>query len=77
MKRRFWSKLPNNEKIYLKCFEKDTASTESIVSKAPYDEKSCSVYCDRSIKRGLVISTAYGVISLALPRFELFIAKQY
>ena len=71
-----WSKLPATEKTYLKCFEKDTASTESIIAKVPYDEKACSVYRDRLIKRGLIIANGYGFVSLTLPRFETFIAGQ-
>lgn len=73
---KIWSKLPGNEREYLKCFETDETTTEIIASKVSYDYKSSSVYRDRLIKRGLITSDAYGVISLALPRFEVFIKKQ-
>ncbi|MBR0295270.1 MAG: ATP-binding protein [Bacilli bacterium] len=73
---KIWSRLPVNEKIYLKCFQTDLTSTENIISRVPYDEKSCSVYRDRLIKRGLIAANAYGIVSLTLPRFEIFISKQ-
>lgn len=73
---KIWSKLPNNEKEYLKVFKNEIASTESIVNSVPFDEKSSSVYRDRLIKRGLIAATEYGKVRLVLPRFEIFISKQ-
>ncbi len=73
---KIWSKLPNNEKEYLKAFKNEIASTESIVHSVPFDEKSSSVYRDRLIKRGLIAAAEYGKVRLVLPRFEIFISKQ-
>lgn len=73
---KIWSKLPNNEKEYLKAFKNEIASTESIVQSVPFDEKSSSVYRDRLIKRGLIAAVEYGKVKLVLPRFEIFISKQ-
>ena len=73
---KIWSKLPNNEKEYLKTFKNEIASTESIVHSVPFDEKSSSVYRDRLIKRGLIAAVEYGKVRLVLPRFEIFISKQ-
>ncbi len=73
---KIWSKLPNNEKEYLKAFKNEIASTESIVNSVPFDEKSSSVYRDRLIKRGLIVAAEYGKVRLVLPRFEIFISKQ-
>lgn len=73
---KIWSKLPNNEREYLKTFKNEIASTESIVHSVPFDEKSSSVYRDRLIKRGLIAAAEYGKVRLVLPRFEIFISKQ-
>ena len=73
---KIWSKLPNNEKEYLKTFKNEIASTESIINSVPFDEKSSSVYRDRLIKRGLIVAAEYGKVRLVLPRFEIFISKQ-
>lgn len=73
---KIWSELPNNEKAFLKCFETDTASVESLLAKVPYDGKSFSVYRDRLNKRGLIVANGRGVVSLTLPRLEVFISKQ-
>ncbi|MBQ9265990.1 MAG: ATP-binding protein [Bacilli bacterium] len=73
---KIWSKLPNNEKEYLKTFKNEIASTESIVNSVPFDEKSSSVYRDRLIKRGLIAAAEYGKVRLVLPRFEIFISNQ-
>ena len=73
---KIWSKLPNNEKEYLKGFKNEIASTGSIVNSVQFDEKSSSVYRDRLIKRGLIAAVEHGKVRLVLPRFEIFISKQ-
>ena len=73
---KIWSVLPNNEKLYLQGFESDVSSVEAIAKNVPYDEKSCSVYRDRLIKRGLIKGIEYGKVVLVLPRFKVFIDKQ-
>ena len=73
---KIWSGLPNNEKVFLRCFKSDALTIDELIKKVPYDEKSCSVYRDRLIKRGLLTPVGYGKISLTLPRFEKFIVKQ-
>ncbi len=73
---KIWSKLPENEKLYLKCFKNDKTSTSELINKVPYDEKSCSVYRDRLIKRGLIVGLEQGKMMLTLPRFEIFISNQ-
>lgn len=50
--------------------------TSSLINKVPYDEKSCSVYRDRLIKRDLIVGLEQGKIMLTLPRFEIFISNQ-
>ena len=73
---KIWSKLPENEKLYLKLLKDDKTSTSELINKVPYDEKSCSVYRDRLIKRGLIVGLEQGKIMLTLPRFEIFISNQ-
>lgn len=73
---KIWSVLPQNEKLFLKCFTKEIQSMDVIIAKTPYNDKSCSVYRDRLIKRGLIYSYSFGKVALALPRFEVFISKQ-
>lgn len=71
-----WSVLPEKEKALLKCFDGDEMSTESLLAKVPFDAKSYSVYRERLINRGILLSTGRGKIALALPRFAEFIARQ-
>lgn len=73
---KIWLALPKNEKQLLKCFDKDEMSTGELLNKVPFDNKSFSVYRERLIKRGLLISAGHGKISFALPRFLEFILKQ-
>ena len=73
---KIWSVLPDNEKTYLKCFEDETISIEEVLTKTGFDKRNNSVYRDRLIKRGLVVSTERGKLSLTLPRFLEFIKKQ-
>ena len=71
-----WSVLPQNEKIFLKAMGGEVALFEEVNKKTPYDLKSCSVYRDRVIKRGLIVWLERGKIGLVLPRFDIFIEKQ-
>lgn len=73
---KIWSALPKNEKAYLSCFSNETMPVDEIIAKVPYNEKSCSVYRDRLIKRGLINGDEHGKVSLVLPRFDIFILKQ-
>lgn len=73
---KIWSTLPKKEKEFLKCFDKEDMSTDEVLNKSTYDIKSYSVYRERLIKRGLIISTGFGKISFALPRFINFVLKQ-
>lgn len=73
---KIWSVLPKNEKELLMCFDKDEMSTEELLNKIPYDNKSYSVYRERLIKRGLLVSSGHGKISFTLPRFLEFVLKQ-
>jgi len=70
-----WNALPNNEQSYLSAFDKETMSTSEISKKTGFDEKTCSVYRSRLIKKGLIIGSAYGEVSLTLPRFHVYISK--
>ena len=73
---KIWSALPKTEKAYLSCSSNETMPVDEIITKVPYNEKSCSVYRDRLIKRGLINGDEHGKVSLVLPRFDIFISKQ-
>ena len=36
-----------------------------------------SVYRDRLLKKGVVVSESYGCLSLSLPRFDIFVNRLY
>lgn len=73
---KIWSNLPKNERTFLTCFKNESITTKAILEEVPYNENSIYVYRDRLIKRGLIVSTSLGTVSLTLPRFENFISKQ-
>ncbi len=64
------------KKRILECFDKDVMSTEDLLTKSKIDSKAFSVYRDRLIKRGILMSASRGKNALLLPRFVNFIAKQ-
>jgi hypothetical protein len=73
---KIWESLPEKEKIFLKTFNDENNSIEEIMNKTKYNEKEISVYRDRIIKRGLLVSKKRGELTLALPRFLVYISKQ-
>ena len=72
---KIWLTLPNNEKKYLKAFSKDIESTDVIMNRTEFNNKECSVYRDRLIKRGIVEGVDYGQNAIILPRFIEYIKR--
>lgn len=71
---KIYSELSNKEKEILNCFDCDKEiSLKEIAVKMNEDSKYISVYRDRLIKKGVLISRTYGMIELALPRFYDFL----
>ena len=69
-----YSESSSNEQKILKAFESNESMKNiDLRIKAGFDEKSFSVYRDRLIKKGLLISTTYGKLEFALPRFYDFL----
>ena len=73
---KIWSKIPNNEKLFLRAFENDLSTTEIIMEKTKFDNKTYSVYRSRLINRGIIEGIDYGKNEVILPRFVEYIAKQ-
>ena len=73
---KIWSVLPGKERMFLRNFKTVSITTEQIMNTGEFNDKSYGVYRDRLIKRGLINSPEHGIMSLVLPRFEVFISKQ-
>lgn len=72
---KIWEGLSVKEAEILECIC-ETNDTEIIVEKTNMDKKVFSVYRDRLIKYGLLISKQRGKISFALPRFKEYIINK-
>lgn len=74
---KIWEAIPLKEKVFLKSFGPNgDARANEIIEKANINGKIYSVYRDRLIKRGVIISKAHGELEFTLPRFYSFIEKQ-
>ncbi|MBQ7277280.1 MAG: AAA family ATPase [Bacilli bacterium] len=71
---KIYSELSNKEKELLNCFEHNQEiSLKELAIKMNEDSKYISVYRDRLIKKGVLMSKTYGMIEFALPRFYDFL----
>ena len=76
---KIWTELSEKDKLVLLAFKSDEKTTvESLIKATKLDKKTFSVYRDRLIKRGIIISPSHGVLALKLPRFfeYLMIVKE-
>lgn len=73
---KIWSELSAKDKKVLFSFSKDTKTTEELLKETGMGKKELSVYRDRLIKRGILFSPEYGVLSIRLPRFVQFLTIQ-
>lgn len=74
---KIWSSVPDGEKTILRCFTNNFEMTTSDILKTTnMNSKMFSVYRDRLIKRGILISNKIGYLSLTLPRFNVYVSKQ-
>ena len=69
---RLWDSLPEQEQLIIKSISKD-CHTGLIMEETNINEKQLSVYRDRLIKRGLVVSKKRGELSFTLPRFKEYV----
>ena len=74
---KIWSSVSENEKKVLRalCGCEERAVSE-IMAETGHNNKDFSSYRERLLQKGVVISKRRGFLSLALPRFDAFIALQ-
>ena len=71
---KIYSELTKTERSIVKSFDHDEPIPVSdLVAKLDINAKSFSVFRDRLIKKGVLLSGGYGWLRLALPRFREFL----
>jgi ribosomal protein L20A (L18A) len=71
---KLWSELSAQDKVVLRAMsESESRKVEAIRAKAGKNSSNFSVYRNRLIKKGIIISTEYGYLEFALPRFREFV----
>jgi ribosomal protein L20A (L18A) len=71
---KLWSELSAQDKVVLRAMsESESRKVEAIRAKAGKNSGNFSVYRNRLIKKGIIISTEYGYLEFALPRFREFV----
>lgn len=73
---KIWEKISIKERNILRCFDKSIVSSKEIMEKLNFKKNEFCVYRDRLIKRGILKSESYGILSIVLPRFEKFVKTQ-
>lgn len=74
---KIWSSVSENEKRILRilCRGEEVAVSE-IMAETGFNNKDFSSYRERLLQKGVAISRRRGFLSLALPRFDVFIEQQ-
>ena len=73
---KIWSSVSENGRKIVKVLcEADEVSVASILTQTGFEDKEFSVYRDRLLQKGVVISKRRGYLSLALPRFDVFVSQ--
>ena len=67
----------NERKILFNMTKEEQRETSAILADLGLSNKEYSVYRDRLLKKGLVISKQRGYLSLALPRFKEYLIEYY
>ena len=74
---KIFSSIGENERRILYSLSKaEQRKTADIISELNYSNKEYSVYRERLLQRGLVISKQRGFLSLALPRFKEYLLER-
>lgn len=74
---KIYSTISENEKKILNEFIKeDIKKVADILKNTGFNDKNFSVYRDRLIQKGVLISPKFGYLSLALPRFKDFLKDE-
>ena len=74
---KIYSELSSKEKEIITFIGNKSITMKSLCDKTGFDIKYISVYRDRLIKKGIIISKSYGNIEFALPRFYEYITSLY
>lgn len=74
---KIYSELSTKEKEIISYFNDNDISIKELCEKLNKDIKYISVYRDRLIKKGVLISNSYGKLGLALPRFYEYLKYKY
>jgi primosomal protein N' len=73
---KMWSELSAQDKAVLRAMsESESRKVDAIRAKAGKSSANFSVYRNRLIKKGIVVSTEYGYLEFALPRFREFVKR--
>jgi ribosomal protein L10 len=73
---KLWSELSVQDKVVLRAMsESASRKVEAIRAKAGKTSGNFSVYRNRLIKKGIIVSTEYGYLEFALPRFREFVKR--
>lgn len=74
---KIWASTSENERRIAKVLcSAEEVPVSSIIAQTGFKEKDFSVYRERLIRKGVAISKRRGFLSLALPRFDVFISQQ-
>lgn len=73
--KKIWSSLSSKEKDIVRTITKDEVKTGDLCSKLSMSSSTFSKYREDLILRGVIESSRYGYVSLALPRFFEIIRK--
>jgi len=75
---KIYSSISENERAIVKCFLKDNeVKTSYIMKLTKLPNNKYSVYRERLLNKGVVVSQRNGYLSLALPRFKDFLINNY
>lgn len=74
--KKIWSSLSKQDKNVVLAIKKDETKVSEICKKTGMTSSIFSRYRDRLIKRGIIIPSGHGYVSLLLPRFEV-VASTY
>ena len=72
---KIWNKLPEKEKEILIAISNSNAISD-IISNTNMNNKEISVYRDRLLKRGIIISNKRGELDFTLPRFKEYVVNR-
>ena len=74
---KIWDSVSENERKILAVLAKgEEVSVSEIMAETGFDNKPFSSYRERLLQKGVVVSKRRGFLSLALPRFDVFMSEQ-